>query len=97
MIDEFRETFLVYATEDTHVISILPEPMQEAILDFCAASKKDIYFSVHGREIYVGVSEPKDQLEPFILRSNMSFELVKEFFENITLLLKIVEVFDQTH
>jgi len=97
MIENFRETFLVYATEDTHVISILPEPMQEAILDFCAASKKDIYFSVHGREIYVGVSEPKDQLEPFIFRSNMSFELVKEFFENITLLLKIVEVFDQTH
>ncbi len=97
MIENFREKFLVYATEETHVISILPEPMQEAILEFCRQSKKDLYFSVHGREIYVAISEPKDLLEPFIFRSNMSFDLVREFFENISLLLKIVEVFDQTH
>jgi len=97
MNERFRETFLVYATEDTHVIGILPEPMQEAIMEFCDKSKKEMFFAVHGREIYVGVSEPKDLLEPFIFRSNLSFELVREFFENITLLLKVVEVFDQTH
>ena len=42
-------------------------------------------------------AEEKDILEPYILRSNLSFELVREFFEAVNLLLQIVEEFDKTH
>ncbi len=93
----FREMFLTYATEDTHVESILSEPMQDAIVRYCAATGKEMYMSFINREIYAAVSEEKDILEPYLFRSNLSFELVREFFEDIHLLLRIAEDFDQTH
>lgn len=97
MNDAFRETFLVYATEDTHVIGILSEPMQEAIVRYVHQTGKEIYMAFIDKNIYAGITENKDILEPYILRSNLSFELVREFFEDIHLALSIVEDFDQTH
>lgn len=97
MNDEFRELFMTYALPDTHVVGILSEPMQEAVVHYHELTGKEIYMSFLDEEIYVAITEPKDLLEPYILRSNTSFELVREFFEDINLLLKIVEDFDQTH
>lgn len=97
MNDAFRETFLVYALEDTHVIGILSEPMQEAIVDYIEQTGKEIYMAFVDRNIYAGITEPRDILEPYLFRSNLSFELVREFFEDIHLALSIVEDFDQTH
>ena len=94
---EFREHFMTFATEDTHVISILSEPMQEAIMKRVKESGKEIYMSFINKEIYAAITEPKDILEPFIFRSNLSFEIVREFFEDISLALSLIEDFDQTH
>jgi hypothetical protein len=93
----FRQIFLTYATEDTHVAGILTEPMQEALVQYVDQTGKDIYVSFFDQEIYIAVTEEKDILEPYILRSNLSFELVREFFEDVNLLLQIVEEFDRTH
>ena len=97
MNPDFRETFLTYATSQTHVIGILSEPMQQAIVDFRRETGKEIYMSFINRQIYVAVTEDKDLLEPHIFRSNLSFELIREFFEDIHLLLRIAEDFDQMH
>ncbi|GJM34152.1 MAG: hypothetical protein DHS20C18_31530 [Saprospiraceae bacterium] len=95
--EQFREKFLVYATEDTHVVGILSEPMQEALVKYTEKTGKDIYLSFHNKEIYAGITEPRDLMEPFLLRSNLSFELVREFYLDIALALRIVRDFDQTH
>ncbi|MCA9406835.1 MAG: DUF3137 domain-containing protein, partial [Candidatus Omnitrophica bacterium] len=58
---------------------------------------KDMFMSFINREIYAAVSEDKDILEPHFFRSNLSFDLVRSFFEDINLLLRIAEDFDQTH
>ena len=97
MNERFREIFMVYATEDTHVIGILSEPMQDAIVNYVDQSGKELYISFIDKEIYAAISEPKDILEPYVFRSNLSFDLVKEFFEDIHLALSIIEDFDQTH
>lgn len=95
--EKFRELFLTYATEDTHLEGILSEPMQDAIVRYCTTTGKDMFMSFIDREIYAAVSEDKDILEPYLFRSNLSFELVREFFEDINLLLRVAEDFDQTH
>ncbi len=59
--------------------------------------QRDIYLSIINSNIYVGFTEEKDMLEPNLLQSNLSFELVREFFDDIHLLLRIIEDFDQTH
>ncbi len=95
--EAFREAFLTYATPDTHVIGILSEPMQEAIVNYREATGKEIYMSFINRDIYVAVTEQKDLLEPYVFRSNLSFELIREFFRDIHLVLQIAEEFDRTH
>ena len=64
------------------------------MLNIATRQRKEIYISFIEKEIYIGITEPKDILEPFILRSNVSFELVREFFEDIEMIMNIVEYFD---
>jgi len=93
----FQQHFITFATEDTKVASLLTLPMQEAVVEYMEQTNKEIYLSFHDQELYIAVTEPKDILEPYIFRSNLSFELVREFFEDVNLLLLIVEEFDKTH
>lgn len=97
LTDAFRAEYMTYASFETHVAGLLPETMQEAIIDYKAQTGKDIFLSIINSDIYVGITEPKDILEPYIFQSNLSFDLVKEFFEDIQVVLSIVEDFDQTH
>jgi hypothetical protein len=97
MNDWFRSQFVTYALPDTHVIGILSDPMQEALANYVYETGKEIFMAFSDQDIYVAVTEDKDILEPNILRSNLSFELVREFFEDVQLLLRIIEDFDQTH
>ena len=93
----FRKNFIVYATEGTHVEGILSEPMQEALVDYVEVTGKDIYISFLDRHIFAAISEERDLLEPSIFSSNIHFELIREFYVDIMLIVKIIEDFDQTH
>jgi hypothetical protein len=95
--EAFKEAFMTYATKSTKVIGLLSPSMQEALVRYREQAQKEIFISFIDREIYAAVTEEKDLLEPNILRSNLSFELVREFFQDIHLLLQIAEDFDQTH
>lgn len=97
MNPEFRTLFMTYALPDTHVAGILSEPMQEAVVNYYKMTGKEIYMSFLNEEIFIAVTEPKNILEPNILRPNTSFELVREFFEDIHLLINLVQDFDQAH
>lgn len=97
MNPDFLDLFIVYATPDTHVAGLLPEPMQEALVDYVRHTGRDLYIAFHDREIFTAVSESRDLLEPGIFRSNLSFDLIREFYIDISLLLRLVQDFDQTH
>lgn len=94
--EDFRRQFVVYATEDTHVVGILSEPMQAAILDYTKKTGKDIYIAFDNRKVYAGITEPRDLLEPSIFFTNLRFDLIREFYEDIFLILRVVMWFDQT-
>ncbi|MEZ5041639.1 MAG: DUF3137 domain-containing protein [Saprospiraceae bacterium] len=93
--DNFREKFSVYATEDTHVVGILTEPMQEELLTFLGNSDRKMYLSFMDREIFCAISESKDLLEPNLFQSNLSFDLIREFYIDISRKLSVVRNFDQ--
>ncbi|MEM6967309.1 MAG: DUF3137 domain-containing protein [Bacteroidota bacterium] len=94
---EFEHHFLAYATADADTNNILSSDMQHTIAEFRSEKEKEIYVSFIKNEIYIAITEPKDILEPYIFRSNVSFELISEFFEEINLLLSIVDDFDKSH
>jgi hypothetical protein len=43
-----------------------------------------------GNDIYIAVTQEKDLLEPALWQSNVSFELIKEYYDDLTLLLSII-------
>lgn len=94
--EAFRDRFVVYATEDTHIAGILSEPMQAAILDYVEKTGKDIYIAFDDRKVFAGITEPRDLLEPSIFFTNLRFDLIREFYEDVFLILRVVMYFDQT-
>ena len=95
--ENFEEYFMTYATKDANLSQGLNRDLQKVILDYRLRTGKKIYISFLRQKIYIAITEPKDLLEPRILRSNVSFELVQEFFEDIQTLLGIVEDFDNNN
>jgi hypothetical protein len=56
-----------------------------------------LYISFIKNEIYIAITEPDDILEPYVFRSNVSFELIYEFYEEIDLLMSMLEDFDNAN
>ncbi|WP_116108294.1 DUF3137 domain-containing protein [Lewinella sp. IMCC34191] len=97
MNEGFREVFAVYAHPGTKVAGILTPSMQEALLNFHEREKRDLYFSVHNQDLFIGLEHGYDLLEPHFFRSNVSFQLIRQFYADITLILGVIQDFDQTH
>jgi hypothetical protein len=91
---KFREIFMVMASRNTNFDDILSIEMQNAILNYREKTEKEIYVSFINSEIFMAVTEPKDLLEPHIFQSNVSFGLVREFFEDLQLLFSVLEDLD---
>lgn len=95
--DRFREVFTTYATPMANLTALLSEDMEESILDYREQTGKEIYISFIGSDIFVAVTQPKDLLEPMIFQSNLSFDLVREFYHDLQLLMSIVLDFDKNN
>ena len=92
--ENFEKSFMTFSTKEAQVHSLLSLDMQNAIVNYRYETGKEVYISFIENEIYIGIAEPKDILEPYIFSSNVSFELVREFFEDIHMMISIVEYFD---
>ena len=90
----FEDTFTTFATANAPVQNLLSSEMQAVILKHQGRTKQNFYISFIEGDFYLALTEDRDMLEPFLFQSNLSFELVKSFFEDISLLLAIVEDFD---
>jgi Protein of unknown function (DUF3137) len=86
----FNDEFIVFTTPNANTKGFLSEDMQKAILRYREKEGKEVYMSFIGNDIYIAVTQDKDLLEPVIWQSNVSFELIREFYEDLTLLLSIV-------
>lgn len=94
---EFDELFVAYASADVKIDSLLSQEAFKAIMDYKKRSGKKIYVSFLNGYVYIAVTETKDILEPKTLKSNANYKLVREFFEDILLIIAIVEDFDLNH
>jgi hypothetical protein len=90
----FDDCFLTYATPDANVSNLLSSEMQDAIMRYQDLTQSLVYVSFIGSDIYVAVDQPEDMLEPFLIQSNVSFDLVLEYYQKIELLLSIIRDFD---
>jgi hypothetical protein len=94
---EFDELFVAYASADVDADSLLSKEALASILDYKKRSGKKIYVSFIDGYVYIAITETKDILEPKILKSNADYKLIREFFEDLLLIISIVEDFDLNH
>jgi hypothetical protein len=99
VLPEFEAIFDTYATPDARVKDIISAEMQRAILQFRhqfqqSNRQKEIYFSIIGDKIYLALTQDRDLLEPSLFNTNVSFEVVKEFYDDLALLLNLVKEVD---
>ncbi len=87
---KFLHTFVVYSTANANTRGFLSKEMQEAILKYRNKETKEVYISFIASDIYIAVAQEKDLLEPALWQSNVSFDLIREYYEDLTLLLSIV-------
>jgi hypothetical protein len=92
----FREIFTVYGPVDTRMQDVLPEELMDFMVETFRV-RGNIYFSFSGHHIYAAISNPKDILEPLWFSSNISFELVREFYEDINMALFVIMAIDRSH
>lgn len=95
MVPGFREHFAVFAKRPTVVAQVLTPPIQEAMLNFVRTQEQDIFFSIHNKDLFIGLAHDYDMLEPNFWKSNVSFDLIRKFYTDITLALGVIEDFDQ--
>jgi Protein of unknown function (DUF3137) len=99
ILPEFEVFFDTYATKDVRVDETLSIDMQKSILRFRERfqqtnRQKEIYLSVIDDKIYIALTQDKDRFEPSLLSNTVSFEIAREFYEDIMLLLNIVKEVD---
>ena len=99
LLPEFEAFFDTYATPETRLPEVLSADFQRAILSFRerfqrANRQKEIYFSIIRDKIYLALTQDKDLLEPSLFTSNVSYEVVKEFYDDLMLMLGLVLAVD---
>ncbi|MEZ4919020.1 MAG: DUF3137 domain-containing protein [Saprospiraceae bacterium] len=99
LLPEFEAFFDTYATPDARVKDVLSIDMQKVILQFRLQfqqhnRQKDIYFSIIGDKIYLALSQDKNLLEPALFQPNVRFEVIREFFEDISLMMAVIKDVD---
>ena len=99
VLPEFEAIFDTYATPDARIKDIVSTEMQRTILQFRrlfqqSNREKEIYFSIIGDKIYLALTQDRDLLEPSLFVTNVSFEMVKEFYDDLALLLNLVKEVD---
>lgn len=94
--EEFRRVFTVYGSRNAKVADLLPEELMDFMLRY-RKRKGEVYLSIFGKNCYAALTSKKDILEPKLFQSNVSFELVREFYEDIDAALFVVMALDRSH
>jgi len=93
----FNERFMTYKGKTTNPDVVINPSFYGILYEFAERLDKKVYISFVAGHIYIGIWEPKDILEPNILRSNVSFKLVSEFYVDLYNVVSLVEDFDRLH
>jgi uncharacterized protein DUF3137 len=93
--EKFREVYTLYGSKNTRVSELLPEELMEFMLQYRQRAG-EIYLSIIGKNIYAGITHEKDILEPKLFQSNVSFDLVREFYDDIYVAIFMVTALDKS-
>jgi hypothetical protein len=88
---DFEKLFVVYGNDQIEARYILSTSLMKRITDFKNKTKKAIYLAFKQNKIYLGISYYKNLFEPKIFKTLMDFNLIEEYFNDLSIAVSIVE------
>jgi hypothetical protein len=61
------------------------------LVDFRKKAQRKVYVSLVDTRIYVAIATTKDLFEPRLFRTMVNFNPIREYFEDLQLMLSIVD------
>ncbi len=88
---EFAKFFTVYGDDRVEARYILSTNLMAKLVKFRKKARRSIYVSFVDNMIYIAIEYTEDVFEPKLFKSMLSFAPIREYFENIQMMLLIVE------
>lgn len=88
---KFNQYFVVYANDQVEARYVLSTNLMEKLVKFRQKARRNIYISFIDNMIYIGIGYTEDIFEPWLFKSMLSFAPMREYFENIQLMLGIIK------
>lgn len=93
----FDDEFLVYADPNVHYKEVLTPNLLETINNYHLQSRKEVYASFIDSHFFMAIAEPYQLLDAHIFTSNVNFELITAYYEELYVFTSLVEDFDVMH
>ncbi|AFZ58533.1 DUF3137 domain-containing protein [Anabaena cylindrica FACHB-243] len=87
----FNQYFTVYANDQVEARYVLSTTLMEKLVKFRQKAHRNIYVSFIDNMIYIGIEYAGDIFEPRLFTTMLNFTPMREYFQNIQLMLGIVE------
>ncbi|MBW4641555.1 MAG: DUF3137 domain-containing protein [Goleter apudmare HA4340-LM2] len=88
---EFSKFFTVYGDDQVAARYILSTNLMEKLVKFRKKAGRKLHVSFVDNMIYIAIEYAEDIFEPRLYKTMLSFSPMREYFENIQLMLGIVE------
>jgi hypothetical protein len=88
---EFEKLFVVYGNDQVEARYILSPALMQRLVEYKKKTGKTLHFSFCKSKVYVAIPYNKDLFEPRIFRSIVDFDEVKGYFEDLQLVVSMVE------
>lgn len=92
--ETFQKEFIVYAEKNVPYKEVLSPTLLKTINAYHLKSKKQVYVSFVDSHFYIAIAEPYELLEAHIFFSNLDFELICMFYQELYMFTRLVEDFD---
>ena len=87
----FNDLFLAVGKTGPLLSELITEEFQKALVQFRTRTNQPIYLAIHNSTVFIALTEKRDLLEPKIFQSNLSFDLIREFFRDIATALTLIQ------
>jgi len=88
---EFEKEFVVYGTDQIESRYILSTSLMRRILEYKRKTGKALHLSFANSNIYVAITTGRDMFEPRLFRSLVGAETLREYLDDLQMILGIVE------
>ena len=88
---DFANLFIVYGSDQIEVRYILSTNLMEKLFKFRKKASRKLYAYFVENKIYIAIEYEEDLFEPKLFQSMLNFSPIREYFENLQLMISIVQ------